>query len=442
MAEILVPKIGMTMTEATIVEWLVASGDSAAAGQSVLTIETDKTEIEVEAPVDGIVRHGAQAGEVLSCGAVVGWIGGESGGATPPSGVVAARTPSAAATPIGGRRPASPNARRVADELGVDISVVDGSGPRGRIVTADVKNAAATQHSAAPAQDEVRPAQRGTAAAHFTARRLGLTIADVRPDDRLITRRDVELAAQQRFEGSRENSDLTTNDATVERHPMSTMRRTIASRMMRSLTEAAQLTLNMTVRMKRTVALRDEISGYLSAGDVVPSLNDFILRATALALVDHPTMNARVDGDHIVVANDVHVGMAVAVEDGLIVPVVRHADRLSLTQLADATRQLASSARSGTLGRDGSVGSTFTVSNLGVEGIDDFTPILNPPNVGILGVGRLRDEVAWSDDGQPRREPVLTLSLTWDHRALDGVPAARFARSIRDRLESPIQLLV
>jgi pyruvate/2-oxoglutarate dehydrogenase complex dihydrolipoamide acyltransferase (E2) component len=220
------------------------------------------------------------------------------------------------------------------------------------------------------------------------------------------------------------------------------MRGTIARRMHESLRDMAQLTLTMDVEADRLVALRDQLRDDWE-GDAerrAPTYTDFIVKAVAVALRDHPRLNARVTEQAVELLTEVHVGLAVALDSGLVVPVLRHTDELSLSEVALETARLSGAAREGALGLDDFEGGTFSVTTLGSYGVDAFTPVVNPPNVGILGVGRLRDDVGWDGD-QPRRVRRLTLSLTFDHRAVDGAPAAEFLAAVRDLLEHPSRLL-
>jgi pyruvate dehydrogenase E2 component (dihydrolipoamide acetyltransferase) len=219
------------------------------------------------------------------------------------------------------------------------------------------------------------------------------------------------------------------------------MRRTIARRMHESLQQMAQLTMNMDVAMDEAVKLRRQLVDEWRGEGLRPTYTDLVIRAVARALTRHPAMNASFGETEIVLHGDVNVGMAVALDEGLIVPVVKHADRLDMHDLVRETARLAEAAREGTLGLDDLQGGTFTVSSLGMFGVDSFTPIVNSPEVGILGVNRIREHLAWDGD-RPVRQQQMTLSLTWDHRALDGAPAARFLGMIRELLEAPYRLLL
>jgi pyruvate dehydrogenase E2 component (dihydrolipoamide acetyltransferase) len=219
------------------------------------------------------------------------------------------------------------------------------------------------------------------------------------------------------------------------------MRRVIAERMHASLQEMAQLTMGMEVNVSEAMKLRSQLVEEWAPDGIRPSYTDLVIKAVAKALTRHPLLNARVTEAGIELLGEVHVGMAVALDDGLVVPVIRHADRLPLREIAAETTRLASAARSSTLGLDEMAGQTFSVTALGTADIDFFTPIINPPNVAILGVGRIHDSTAWEGD-RPVRSQVLTLSLTIDHRAVDGAPGAAFLSEVRALLEAPYRLLV
>ena len=215
------------------------------------------------------------------------------------------------------------------------------------------------------------------------------------------------------------------------------MRGTIATRMRASLQDMAQLTLMMDADMDAVVADRNARK---SGGAVVPSFTDYVIAACARALREHPRVNSQVTPDGIALLPRVNVGMAVALDEGLVVPVVPDSDVLGLADLAPKTAALADAARRGALKLTDYEGGTFSVSTLGMFGVDGFTPVINPPNAAIMGVGRLRDDVAWADNGVLRRVKRLTLSLTWDHRVFDGAPAAEFVRTVTRFLDDPSTL--
>ena len=466
--EVPMPKLGLTMEEAMIIEWLVADGDHVEADTPILLIETDKTETEVGAPGSGRLHQIGKPGDVFPCGERIAVLLAE--GEAPPAAVTAPRaaaappavaTPvpaaaapvAAAATIVDGRIIASPNARRVAAERGVSLAMVRGTGPGGRIVSEDVEAApvgAARVAPLAPVATEVLGANRqavATVAARNLADLLGIDLSLVPPDpvEHRINRDGVALYVRSRL------ADAVTAPALAPPPPpaaapllqeptrtirLSGMRGTIAKRMAASLREMAQLTLAMDADMDAVLADR---AARRAAGGVTPSITDYVVAATARALVEHRGMNAQVSADGIALLPEVHVGLAVAVDGGLLVPVVRDTAHRDLADLAGETSRLALAARAGALTPAELEGGTFSVSTLGMYGVDMFTPVINPPNAGILGVGRVRDELVLVE-GEVRSVKRATLSLTWDHRVLDGAPAAEFCREIAALLADPTAL--
>ena len=574
--EFAMPKLGLTMESGTILRWLVPDRAEVISGQSVLLVETDKVETEIESSGSGVLAQTGEVGEEYLCGVRIGWLleAGEelptdAAPAGPPAaarvqaGEVAAPPSSTrlAATPAGRGSPrptaapvrapgerilASPAAKRIARELGVELAAVAGTGPKGRITERDVRaaNAAPASSRAADLSTDRGSAMSGQAVASratapgpgvsgpspamvagaaiagsdtsvqppatLAARQLAdLLGADLRAvqasaADGRISRADVAAYVRTLLSGLSAGSPSPHRQATTagsaseasqqgkpatgaaatdpappltqtpsEQIPLRGMRGVIAERMSASLRSMAQLTLTMEVNMSAVVAERAALAeaarvgatgdrgdaggrgdagkrggGTRSGGDagetvngaaltsaVVPGYTDFVVAAVAAALGEHPRVNSQVTDDAVALLPHIHVGLAVALDDGLLVPVVRHADRLSLDEIVAETTRLATGARDGTLSYDDYQGATFTVTALGMFGVDAFTPIINAPNTAILGVGRIRDDTVWSD-GNPAAHPTLTLSLTWDHRAFDGAPAARFAGAVRDWLES------
>ena len=468
------PKLGLTMEEATILEWLVEDGTVVAVDQPIVLIETDKTETEVGSPGSGRLHQLGQPGDVFPCGERIAWLlgaGEDAPAASTPAAAAPASAPpaaqqnagTAAATPTAtitapppapsGRVMASPNARRVAAERGVPLRAVRGTGPGGRIVSEDVVAAPAGPRLATA--DEVFAV--ATAAARNLADLLGidLTQVPVDPVEQRITRDGVAVYVRmllQQFATAPAPAppvtgpDAATAPRTTAAMPLlqeptetirlSGMRGTIAKRMTASLQEMAQLTLTMDADMTAVLADR---AGRKGGGAAVPSITDYVVAAAARALVTHPRLNAQVTDTGIAVLPEVHVGLAVAVENGLLVPVVRDTVHRDLADLAAETTRLAAAARSGSIAPGDLDGGTFSVSALGAFGVDVFTPVINPPNAGILGVGRLRDDVVVVD-GEVTTVKRLTLSLTWDHRVVDGVPAAEFCRTVVELLAEPSRL--
>ena len=446
--EVLLPKLGLTMETGLIEEWLVTAGTLVQPGEPLMRLATDKVEVDVEAEAAGLFHPAVAQGSELPPGALVGWLLAE-GEAVPATSAAAPAAPTAAAqapepvvaaepgalTPPmqTGRQFVSPNARRVARERGVDVTQLRGTGPSGRVITADVIDALelpAVAASAAKAQGPgvVSPLVRRDA----VAAGVDLGAVPAGPGGK-IRRADVTAAAAR--QGAVEPG------LPAQVIPLTGMRGVIASRMLASLQEMAQLTLGTDATMDAAVDLRARLKEQWSAaGIAVPTITDFIVRAAALALVRHPRLNASVQEQSILVQSDINVGIAVALDDGLIVPVVKNADQLPLSSIAAETKRLAAGSRTGKLALPDLEGGTFTVSTLGSFGIDFFTPVITPGQVAILGVGRLRDSVRW-DGATPARTQVLTLSLTFDHRAVDGAPAADYLRAVVDQLQNPLSLL-
>lgn len=436
------------MTEGTIAEWRVPDGATVQAGEIVFHLETEKIEFEVEAETAGIVRHVVPAGSTLPPGAIVGYIlaPGEALPASAPaaatvaaaSGVPAAAATAAPTVGEGGRTLASPAARRLSAELGVDLESVRGTGPGGRITEADVTTAKQSPAPVAAAEPGARVAASPIARAR--AEQLGVDLGRVAgsgPGGR-ITKEDVEAAAAA--------PPPPTVSAVPAREagqviPMRGMRKVIAERMHGSLQQMAQLTMAMEVEMDEAVKLRTALVAEWEPEGIRPGYTDLVIKAVAKALRLHPRLNSTVTANGIELLTDIHVGMAVAVEDGLLVPVIRDADRAPLRDIASESTRLAALARDGKLGPDDMAGGTFSVTTLGMSGIDFFTPVINPPNTAILGVGRIRDALRW-DGERPLRCSQMTLSLTIDHRAVDGAPGAAFLQTVRDLLQSPYRLLI
>lgn len=447
--EVTLPKLGLTMEEGTLEEWLVNDGDVITVGTPLLRLATDKIDVDVEAEAEGIIARAVPNGTTLPPGAVLGWLlaPGEAApaGAAPvaaaaaPAEASAPAAPAAAAAPVthdGGRQFVSPNARRVADQLGVDVTQVAGTGPHGRVVSEDVEAAAA----AGSAKITSPLARRDAAQA-------GIDINAVQTDNGFVTRKDVRDAISGQVISTPTQAPAAATGAvasvqeTASIIPMKGMRGTIAARMVQSLTEMAQLTHGFEVTMDAVVDLRATLKEqYRDLGLQVPSLNDFIVRAASLALRKHPILNSTIVDKEIHLLSHIHMGMAVAVPGGLMVPVIRDADTLSIFELARVTRELAEDCRAGSISLDALEGGTFAVTSLGTYGVDMFTPVINPGNVGILGVGRLREGGKWEGERFVKTQ-VLTLSLTFDHRVVDGAPAAEFLQTINELLARPLVLL-
>jgi pyruvate dehydrogenase E2 component (dihydrolipoamide acetyltransferase) len=480
------------MEEGTILEWLVEDGTEITQGMAVLRIETDKVESDVESPGAGRFHRVGNQGDTYPCGALIGYLLAD--GETPPAAKVSApaaaattsasSAPAASSAPIAsnvatlprreGRLFASPNARRVAKELGIDIETVVGSGPEGRITSEDVEeahknpNAPRVMASSAPSSISaiaVAPilSSNGnvlaTAAARQLAELLGVDLSLVPYDatDGRVTKDGVAAFVRAQLAGSRSPSTpatpaTTTSTATTVLAPasqtptsikkLSGMRGTIAKRMQSSLQDMAQLTLHMDADLDAIVEDREsrKNSGNDNSSNNLPGFTDYVIAAAARALKLHPIVNSQVTAEGIALLPEIHVSMAVALPEGLIVPVIKNTTSLDLSSLAAETKRLSGAAREGKLGLAELEGGTFSVSTLGMFGVDGFTPVINPPNTAILGVGRLRDDVVVSKKGKVSTVKRMTLSLTWDHRVFDGAPAAEFCKSIVDLLADPSAL--
>ena len=389
--EVTMPKFGLTMHEGTIQRFFKAVGDSVAQGEPLYEVETEKVLYEVEAPASGkLAATLFEEGATVECGVAVAVIAdaGEDvaavaaryaaqAAASRPA--QAAPTPSTAAAqkivaaaPTAGRRSASPVARKLAAELGLDLDRLTGTGPGGRITREDVELAA---KSAKPSTTAASPAASGATPAKG-------------------------------------------------RIPFRGVRKIIAERMHQSLATTAQLTITTEADVTPATELRARLGREFDF-----SYTDMLVHAAARALIKHPRMNTRLDGAEIASLASANVGIAVALEDGLIVPVIANAERKSLREIAVESRALGEKARGGRLKLEDVTGGSFTITNLGTYGIDAFTPILNGGETGILGIGRIVEKPAIYR-GEIARRAMMTLSLTFDHRVIDGAPAAEFLQTV------------
>jgi pyruvate dehydrogenase E2 component (dihydrolipoamide acetyltransferase) len=395
-----------TMEEGRVAKWLKQEGDAVKTGDTLAEVETDKAVMDLVARADGTLLKVLSAeGATVPVGTVVAWIGkqGESvdgAAATPaapapaakPSPVIAP-APAPAASAAGGRVKASPLARRVAEERGVDLKLVAGSGPGGRVVMRDVEGAGqavAGTRAPIPAPRSPLPARAG---------------------------------------------------APYEDVPLTQVRKTIAKRLATSLGPVPHFFLTSDVDMERAAEAREALNKQLGEQGKV-SYNDIILKATALALRKHRACNAWYQDDHIRYWNEVHLGMAVAIEDGLITPVIRHTDLKSLTEIGAEARELAQRARTRRLKPEEYTGSTFSVSNLGMFDIEHFTAVINPPEAGILAIGSIVPRPVAGADGSVTVRRRLRLTMSCDHRVIDGATGAQFLQTLKQMLENPLAMVL
>ena len=429
---VLLPQWGMNMEDGTLTRWLVNEGDEIAEGQPLVEIETAKINSELESPATGVVSHiMAAEGSLVKVGALVAVIG--EPGEDPP------RPDPAAASPAGARRrrrqrdarpteaaapQVTPVARRLARDNGIDLVQVTGTGPRGRITEQDVRDAIETRQS--------RPQAQVVPRARMLARQESIDLADVTgsgPGGRVVVV-DVERAIAERDAGA------ALSDAVGEVAPLTGLRKIIADRMTLSVSTMAQVTLTTEVDVTELLSLRESLVAEWRPHRMRPLDLDLIIAAVAGALKAHPRLNAHLVDGNVLLLKEVNLGLAMAVPDGLVVPVLRGADSLDLLGMARQMRELADKTRKNALGIDDVTGAGFTVTALSNYDIDVFTPIIDPPQVAILGLGRAIEKPVVVD-GEIVVRSMMHLSVTFDHRALDGVPVAEFMRTLKGTLESP-----
>ena len=420
--ELLMPQLGLTMEEGTVSQWIKKEGDAVKVGDVILEITTDKLTNEVISEYEGtLIKIVAQEGEDIPVKGLLAYIGqpGEAVGGAAPAAAPAAEAAPAAAAPAapaaapapvaanGQRRRISPLARKTAAKMGVDYSGIAGSGPSGRIVLKDILAAAEAQKAAPAAAApvaEAAPAAAPAAPAKPAAPKAGL--------------------------------ELMEGDTVIK---LAGMRKVVAERMLASHSEIPNVTQNIKVDVTELMKFRKTL---LAMTGKKYSVNDLVLKATAKCLRQHPEMLVSFDGNQIIQRAHVNLGMAVALDAGLIVPVIRDADKMGLDELAATAKDLATRAKENKLGADEYKGSTFSVSNLGMFGIETFTPIINQPDAAILGVCAIQDELALDDEGNVTKKQVMRLSVTLDHRLLDGAVVAKFQMDLRDLLQNPMSILL
>jgi pyruvate dehydrogenase E2 component (dihydrolipoamide acetyltransferase) len=459
MAEIIMPKAGDAMTEGKVVRWYKQPGDAVKKGEPVAEIETDKVNLDLEAEADGkLGAHAAKEGDMVPVGNVLARILAEGEKDDEPAASAPAPAPEAEPEPAkeadpqqrratdkkdsirhstgeygeavdhkgprrdrtgpepaastasaesGDRRRSSPLARRMAKELGVSLDNVQGSGPKGRIVAADIKGAQASPSGATGSQPVAAP----------------------QPE----TRR-AESPALQKAPSLEAAPALETKII-----PLTAMRRTIAKRLGESLGPIPTFYLTADYDVSNLMSVRQQL---IEISGVKVSLNDFIIRAIALALRHHPTVNASWGEDAITQHGEVHIGVAVATPDGLITPVIRNADQKAVPDIATEVRTLADKAKNRRLKPDEYQGSTFTISNLGAWGIEEFTAIINPPNAAILAIGTAEARAVVDANRQVIVRDRMKVTMSCDHRVIDGAAGADFLKTLRQYVEQPLRLVV
>jgi pyruvate dehydrogenase E2 component (dihydrolipoamide acetyltransferase) len=433
------PKWGLTMKEGRINKWFKSEGDTIQKGEPFFEVETEKITNVVEAVADGILfQIVVSADTTVPVGTIVAVIAepGEKPGRI--EGLQAGEIIEDTAPSAGGSAPtapakppakkfilASPSARRVAKELGVDLAQVNGTGPKGRVIEADVMR----YHEQGPPTPKVTP----LAAEMIRQEGLDVVAIEGTGESGKITKEDV-----QRVLDIKKREAVTRS---VQSIPFSGMRKSIAENMHASLQNTAQLTMFSEVDVSEMIRFRDLVrEEYKKDKTVKISYNDIIIIATARALKQHPIMNSTLVGEEILLHDSVNMGIAVALPEGLIVPVLRDADKMGLLQIAGGARELARKAREGSLEVDEVTGGTFTISNVSMFQVDGVTPILKPPESGILGVGRVKEKPAVYK-GEIAIRSMMFLNLTFDHQVVDGAPAAEFLQTLARYLENPYLIM-
>lgn len=463
--KVIMPKQGLQMTEGNIIEWKKAEGEVVEEGEPLFEMETDKLTIDIDSPVSGtllkIVRAAGEVVPITELIAVIGEPGEDISALLADAESVAAPaapsaapestapvmpqsvdTPSASEAasasaaqpaavnelPDNGRVFATPRARMRAEEHEVELSTLAGSGPQGLIIERDVLEA-------------IKNAPRASSLARKVAKQQGLTldgIAGTGPQGRIL--RDDVLSVVGHSSGiGGATGSASIGEASLQsarKLPISGMRRVIARRMRESLDTAAQAVHRIEVDMTEVGRMRAKLKGL----EIKVSYNDVIIKAVAGGLREHPRMNAIMTEDEIIEFSEINIGMAVAVEEGLLVPVLRSVDRMGLKEIHSESLRLGELARDGGLSTEDMQGGTFSVSNLGMYEIDSFTAVINSPESGILAVGAVKDRVV-PENGEAVIRPMAHLSLTYDHRIIDGAPAASFLRTVKTLLENPYLLI-
>ena len=440
-------QMDQTMTKGKIGKWLVKEGDTVTEGQPLLEIETDKVVHEQESPTDGIIAQIlAEEGTNVPVNAILAVIGApgeevariEADAAQEPQVQVKPEQPKPTPSPTGDAPKASPAARQLAEKLAINLTEVKPSGPGGRILESDVQRYIDLR-GPVPSIETTR--LKASPLARRLAKEHGVdltSIAGSGPDGRIV-RDDVLQVASTVPELP--TVETPTIQQAAEVIAMDGIRGIIAERMTLSVQTNASVTLHTEVDATALVELRGMLNDKLQAREVNITYTDLLVKVVANALREHPRLNATLTDEGIHLLPEINIGVAVALEDGLVVPVVRNADKERLSEISGQVKSFAERARSNQLTPGELQGGTFTITNLGNFRIDAFTPIINPPESAILGVGRiLKKPVVYNDEIIIRS--MLTLSLTFDHRVVDGAPAAQFLQTVSNYIQDPYLLLV
>lgn len=434
MGQLLVmPKLGLTMTEGTILEWFKKEGEEVKKGEKLYAVETSKLTNDVEAPANGVLRKIihmdgklpvlepvgilAAADEDISELLVKAGASGEKTIEKREEQPEAVKEEVEKSERSSERIIASPKAKRLAKELGVELSLIRGTGPGGAISEKDVEDYK-------PEEAKVK----ASPTAERVAKNLGVDINKIEKTERIM--KD-DVIGYQNFERLKEMA------APKEtREKMSSMRRIISERMFESQQTSAVVHYNLSVDTREMKRMRDKLKNVAKI-----TYTDIIVKIVSRVLLEFPMLNCSVEGDEIIKRNHTNIGVAVALDEGLIVPVVKYANIKGLKMISDEIKELAEKARTNSLLPDEMSGGTFTVSNLGMFNIESFTPIINQPEVAILGINTIK-ETAVNVEGQVTFIPMMALSLTADHRVVDGSVAAQFLNRLKEWIENPNQLIL
>lgn len=434
---IIMPKQGLQMTEGTIMKWLKKEGEEVKEGEPLFEMETDKLTITIDSTATGtllkIVRGEGEVVPITETIAIVGEAGTDVSAFTAAPAVaapvaeapIAAPVQAAAAAPAIKRAPgervfSTPRARMRAEEKSIDINAVAGSGPDGLIIEKDVLNTTVTAVKATPV-------------AKVIAEQNGVDLADVKgtgANGKIMKADVLDILSKSAFIPA----EVSAHEETVI--PMTGMRRAIANNMMTSLTSMAQANHRMKVDMSESVRFRAK----LKAADIKVSYTDILIKAVSHALMKFPMLNSTVRGNDIITRNYVNMGVAVAIDGGLIVPNIKDAQAKSVVEIHAQVADLAGKAKEGKLTREEYTDGTFTITNLGMYDVDEFTAVINPPEAAILAVGKITDTPV-VENGEVVIRPIMTLSLTYDHRIIDGAPAAQFLQYVKTLLQNPYLMM-
>jgi pyruvate dehydrogenase E2 component (dihydrolipoamide acetyltransferase) len=431
--KIVMPKLGLTMKEGKLAKWYKAEGDPIKSGDKLFSIETDKITNDAEATENGVLRKIlVKEGQTVPIMEAVGIMGaadedisalladipGDDGSKSEEKAPVEEKASEVEKkVPRTGKVKISPVARKLAEEEGLDYEAIEGTGPGGRIVLEDVKNAIENK-----GKIKVSPA------AEKLAKEKGIDVSGISSEKRVMKDDVIRAGREAQYDSMAQPED--------RRVPLTTMRKIIGERMSESAQTAPTVNFTISVDMTNLKALREELKSERSI-----TYTDLIVKVTSLLLLEHPYLNSSLDGEEIIFRNYVNMGVAVALEDGLLVPVVKNAHMKKLGVISDEIKDLSYRAKTNQLLTDEIEGGTFTITNIGMFGIESFTPIINQPESAILGVNAIIDTPVVIG-GCVCTKPIMKLSLTADHRTVDGAVAAMFLARLKEMLEHPLKILL